>query len=731
MKGILNNWSTKFTFGRGVITMKNKILVLIAVVASAGLIMAWGCGGKATLDGGTAYGDVDSVPITISGGAGALDVLTSSTKNIPIEPGGGRLDFGAESIGGSGSITGCDIVPSALSHNSVPVIPKVSGDPKADCDAAGKDPLNCITWEVTHPVSAKFALIQLRGNMHDIPLSDTDYILMRLKCSVHVDVDDLSLEPLADTRSTSRLVEFMTVDYIANGSPDFAIEKPDFDFLDMTIVDDDTNGNSGWDTTVATGCKGGVYPTCDFSADAVRDLKPAQFLPTTFNDFRKVISFSAKGSGGTQVIDFDRYIEMMVTTNGVTSGSLDKVFDNTYVSYLFCDNVDVECALTATHYDLAAFSSLSSGGGGVVEDGDVDPTEVTLTLTPGLSYTDGTANATNITLAGTGLPAGMPATVSTLTLPPNSGIANIGVANAWAYEKQQFVYEIKGIKAIDGGGNVSIQKDPVSLNLVAMPSASTAMFADHFGLDSDEIFNYPGLAQDEFAPAAALDSAAEANAAVLEWDGVNFLERVIGTGAGMAAGNLVMTIAEMAVDQFPIQLSIKVDDLATYGIGDKILVRAADKVSNDYYAFGLEVRDVASAAHVMVVGLKKEWDTDHWVEVDGAKFDLTAANLSDAHPREIKLIIDDQNGIEVSYLGDDDKWARLLSSFGCGAGATGYFNVNDDCIIPYSAMSGYTVSTIVVFKADSTLDFDLLQKRAMNLTKTGYIADIVESGPPN
>jgi hypothetical protein len=134
--------------------MKNKLLVLVALVATAGFLMAWGCGGKATIGAGTEEYSGESVPVMLIAGGGSESSVGSVTKDLVSPPMSGSSEGLIYMPGQTVTITGCVFDMNTLSDSAdTPIVGDLASpygltEAAAACVTGGKSAKNCLAWAI-------------------------------------------------------------------------------------------------------------------------------------------------------------------------------------------------------------------------------------------------------------------------------------------------------------------------------------------------------------------------------------------------------------------------------------------------------------------------------------------------------------------------------------------------------------------------------------------------------
>jgi len=681
-----------------------KLLIIALALALAG------CGGSGYLTSGPPTERVpgDTIPFTITAGAGLDTSDADVTKNISV---GGSFDADGEgqSPGQSAVLSQCYFTwDDTTASTNTPVVALTDiGTRAADCANAGKSESNCCAAKTLVDDTGTHCTLYVECMVPNIPASNADNFVGYAHIGPRIQVDDFdpaNAVVLEDGRRS-----FGTIGWD---------ELENYGIMDNILVDDIGNSGSGWDLSLVDG-----NPTTEPILLAVSDAEDNLDAYQAGNprDWRKYLTFSDKGTGLSQVIEFERQIMVHIDFDGITSGFSDFERDDVLLNWEFCDNRALDCGGVDEWTAFATLMTVKDASNNNLYNNasDMDLAKIGISYPYGPAYVS-QINDSNIELSlADALLPGQNALSTELTYDADpANAAEIVLAENYNYQKMNFDLLIKD-QVINRAGVNHRQDAPV---LWAIESAcavcddfiNDVTLTDCF-TDSISIAHDPAVANVTTAEAMSgtppfVDYLVDASNNVLEID-----ESAIADGSRhvyvFSKADLTMSAAETATSEIYFPTIANLDDLAG-GPGafnnDAILVRLSDDTANAVY-MGVEALDDGGAGSRMeCVSFATEWQTDVLVVTSGGRVDCSAAS-------QLKMMgqYDGQGGFVVSYdIFDAAGWQEISTR---NALVASYISGNPEIniILPSFGASDKIVSVIVISSATDASDFSAQIDRVM------------------
>lgn len=360
--------------------MLKRILTIIAVVATAGLIMAWGCQSSSLTDqGGSEYYTGDSVPVTINANGGGEFQDLSKDTDIP-GSGTPTGEFGSEyeeadvvchfewlselTAGGSGFTTPVITLAAEADLSEIKTL-CVEADCGGGVGSCGYSAQNCVGCLNEY----------LDGNTRDTTLycvgwvpnlvSSNDRVLQSsLICQPVITVSDCDIDRAYIVETGKIHYEFM----FGPGWPEVNAPGGPFDLiLEASTWDLDSVDNTPATHEPGLSAAADIWPLPagpgDDNVDAYNVNSPAD------RSYIKFLDITAKASAppsGTQIFDFRKIIETPIQLSGVATVGFSMVYRQTFhLAWHFCsDRVDAGCSPIT---DWEPFSDI-----GIIRDSDLN-----------------------------------------------------------------------------------------------------------------------------------------------------------------------------------------------------------------------------------------------------------------------------------------------------------------------------------------------------------------------
>ena len=468
--------------------MNNKILMLVAVAATAGLIMAFGCGGQALMEGGTVETPGGSVPVEIEVGfvTGDVGSTTPVTKDLIDDC---NLGLDGDAAGSPENVT-ATCTMSAVGNATVPggLVPLVSRKdesetPAAACVAAGETPSNCITWLLMG--TAGNCYLYFSGYTYSHPLINSEYIPISMSGDF-----EISWGPAINLETAAVGVKGDALNLTAT-------------LFNELFEDIDEN--------VPT-------PAIDWSQCAgILDNATDPFAGTPYANM--VSAHDLKYRQSATLLQVDSVCTISVThsaeisLNGTTSGTVDFYRDPFKVSaYIVDDIADPKVGLDG-FYSASNFTYKDSAGNALLEGGTNNPTSLTVVAGANMEFSASQiSSGDGMMMMGTGnisFTSDISGVRTDLTFDYSEPIGEFSIkidpVTAVKLELSNDTYSIDDMVVYDTVNNKSLQQDViVYLHTVAPPAVASDFYKA--SLDSAmNAFTRPVIANDAVPPTTVID----------------------------------------------------------------------------------------------------------------------------------------------------------------------------------------------------------------------------------
>jgi len=462
--------------------MKNRILTLVAVVATAGLIMAWGCGGKALEGPGTVGVTGESVPVDIELAfvTGDVGSTTPVTKDLIDDC---NLGLDGEGSGSPENITtvcnmaavGSATVPGGL----VPIvaITKIGGiyeTPTEACVRVGESPSNCITWLKSGTAGNCYILFS--GYTYAHSLINSEFIPISMSANF--------------TFSWGPAINLETAAIGVKGDQINLTAVP-FNELYTALATEVPTPDIDW-----SGCAG----ILDNATDPFDGTDYENMVDAINLKYIQSATILSPSKSCTVAVAHTAQISL----NGITSGSIDFYRDPFKVSGYIVDDIANPKVGLDGFYSAANFTFKDSAGNALIEGGTNDPTLLEIVAGANMEFSSSQIFTSNIHFV-TDIGAVKPIPTFDYVEPVSTFDVKISPNDAWKTEFSVNTYTFDNMVVYDTVNFLSLQQDvPATLHAVS-PAAVASEFYKATLDSTMAAFTRPAITHDAVPPTTVLD----------------------------------------------------------------------------------------------------------------------------------------------------------------------------------------------------------------------------------